>query len=842
MVWRKRVAVAAVLLALAAIPHWRFVLLGEVPLPEGYLALIAPEAKPLLRPTAWNALWWDSIGQFWAWRTEAMRQLAEGRLPLWSNRIGCGFPFLANPQTQTLYPPAWVAQIFAALLEHRQPLPLQAAKATAWLAFFHTLLALMGAYLLLRSFSMDRTTAIVGAAANALGSFAIAWALLPTLPATAAWLPLALWLLRCLISACVSQQTSVPRPSSPVPFFAVVFAGAVAMLLLAGHGQIAIYALLVIVVFAGVELLAYRQAGAKALLCAALTFLAAMVLAMMLAAAQLLPSAELAPLTHRHAPPTWEGYQAFAQRGLTLVDLATFVLPFLFGNPVTGTYFGKESFADYCAYAGLGIFVAAAIAVLFAFVSSALKSRSPVPNPQSLIALRHGVALFLLGILLATGSTVNLPLYFLLPGFAQLGTPTRAVFLCQLALGMLAAVALNAWVKNAAPQRGLSLTIVGLAVLLLVASVVGSGVWLQSLSPLFDWSEWLATAATENIGVVAGLLAVSLLALTLHLRSPVPSPLLRLSVPLLLIAELVWFAAQQIPSARVERVQSALHLAEEQLLRTVELPKMEHLSIPLRLLPLGSDWSLRRYPQSLLPPNSLLLLSPRWADGRNYDSLLLRHHKTVLALFSNGNPCPLENGNLILLLQRQVSLEDGRKLARLLRAILLRPTDDGWTVGGNDVHRSFVPHSVRYAANLEDAFAQLRDMSENEAMLVALQKPHRSTGTESAQVTLDKDAQVRVVVSRSEGAVHPVWVVLADTVFSGWRAFGRNEKSWRAAIVGIANGAFRACHVPEAKGEILWVYFPTSFALGAFISLTGVALAFGLLCFCCFRSPKSLEA
>ncbi len=831
MVRRERVLVAAVLLALAAIPHWRFILLGEVPLPEGYLALIAPEAKPLMRPTAWNALWWDSVGQFWAWRTEAMRQLAEGRLPLWSNRVGCGFPFLANPQTQTLYPPAWVAQIFAELLGHHQPLPLQGAKTMAWLAFFHTLLALMGAYLLLRSFGIDRTAAIVGATANALGSFAIAWALLPTLPATAAWLPLAFWLLRCLISACILQQKSVPRPSFPVPFFAVAFAGTVAMLLLAGHGQIGIYALLAIGVFAGVELLAHRQSGAKALLRAALTFLGGMVLAMMLAAAQLLPSAELAPLTHRHAQPTWEGYQAFSQRGLTLVDLSTFVLPFLFGNPVMGTYFGKESFADYCAYAGLGIFVAAAIGVLSAFASSALKSQPP-------IALWHGVALFLLGILLATGSTFNLPLYFLLPGFAQLGTPTRAVFLCQLGLGMLAAVALNPWVKNAAPQRWLSLTIVGLTVLLLVTSVVGSGVWLQSLSPLFDWSQWLATVATENIGVLAGLVAVFLLAFTLRPQSPVPSPLFRLSVPLLLIAELVWFAAQQIPSARVERVRSALNLAEEQLLRTVDLPTVERLSIPLRLLPLGSDWSLRQHPQSLLPPNSLLLLSPRWADGRNYDSLLLRHHKAVLALFSNGNPCPMENGNLILLPQRQVSLEDGRKLARLLRAILLRPTDDGWMVERDNAHRSFIPHSVRYATNHEAAFVQLRDLSENEAVLVAPRKPHLSTGTERARVSLDKDSQVKVVVSRSGGAAHPVWVVLADTVYPGWRAFWRNEKSWRAAIVGIANGAFRGCHVPEAKGEIFWVYFPTSFALGAFISLTGVALAFGLLFFCCSLSPQ----
>ncbi|MDT7898791.1 MAG: hypothetical protein RRB24_11955, partial [Armatimonadota bacterium] len=182
---RRHLLVAASLLALSTIPHWRTLLLGELPLPEGYLALIAPELKPHLRPTPWNALWWDGIGQFWAWRTEAMRQLTSGRLPLWTNRVGCGFPFLANPQTQSLYPPIFVGQWLSNF--SRAPLPLRSARLMAWLAFLHTFLALLGAYLLLRSFALSRLSSLVGATAFGLGSFQTAWLLLPTLPATASW-------------------------------------------------------------------------------------------------------------------------------------------------------------------------------------------------------------------------------------------------------------------------------------------------------------------------------------------------------------------------------------------------------------------------------------------------------------------------------------------------------------------------------------------------------------------------------------------------------------------------------------------------------------------------------
>ncbi|MFN4180725.1 MAG: hypothetical protein ACK4I8_10460, partial [Armatimonadota bacterium] len=59
---RRSIGIIFALLLLAVIPHWRSVILGELALPEGYLALIAPELKVNLRQTPWNALWWDSIG------------------------------------------------------------------------------------------------------------------------------------------------------------------------------------------------------------------------------------------------------------------------------------------------------------------------------------------------------------------------------------------------------------------------------------------------------------------------------------------------------------------------------------------------------------------------------------------------------------------------------------------------------------------------------------------------------------------------------------------------------------------------------------------------------------
>jgi hypothetical protein len=825
---RRHLLVAASLLALSTIPHWRTLLLGELPLPEGYLALIAPELKPHLRPTPWNALWWDGIGQFWAWRTEAMRQLSKGRLPLWTNRIGCGFPFLANPQTQSLYPPTLIAHWVVAKLRDSVS-ALWAAKALAWLHFAHTFLALVGAYLLLRSFALSRLSSLIGATAFGLGSFQTAWLLLPTLPATASWLPLTLFCLRRLALALDNSDNSLSIG------WLIGFASSLAMLLMAGHGQIAFYALLAVALFAFVEG-AQRQCRRRF----AVTFVVGVAIAFLLASAQLLPTMELTPLTHRHAPPTWDSYRAFAQRGLTLSDWATMVLPFLFGNPTDGSYFGKESFADYCAYAGFGIFALALFAILHS-LAALLSARPSLPIGHwslSHWSLSHALALFLLGALLASGSSFNLPFYFFVPGFAQLGTPSRALFLCQLALGMMAAMAIDGQRMAISTGRRVGRWVaVGTVTLLPVMVVAGVGWWLSRQVPDFDWQSWLGMVITQNTGIFAGILAILLFSLTAN-QSPVASRqlLFRYGVAILLLAELCWFSAQQLPTARREMTMQALQLASHRLhhfIRSVprpsspvpfrSVPRPSPL-VPVRFLLLGDDWSLVRMPKTVLPPNGVLLLEGNFADVRNYDSLLLRHHKTVLALFCDGDPCPPENGNLILLPRSRIASENAERLAKLVGAIF--GSDERMVIS----ERCFIPQRVRYVLHPDDAFTQLPQHLDDVAFIAASSATHRPDSAQ-AHVVADADSLLRVKVTAGRlNAIHPVWLVLADTAYPSWRAFQKVGNRWCPLPVAIANGAFRACHLPDLGG-VLWVYFPSSFAVGAFLSGIGIAFIAALFGF-----------
>ena len=841
--------VVAALVFLALIPHWRTILLSEVPLPEGYLALIAPELKGYLMPTPWNALWWDAIGQFWAWRTEAMRQLYEGHIPLWTNRVGCGFPFLANPQTQSLYPPTllgeWLFEVGRKFgIGRDQPLPLRSARLMAWLAFLHTLLALVGAYLLIRSFGISQLASLIGSAAYGLGSFQTSWALLPTLPATAAWLPLTLWLVRQIFAAVQTKQNDIAKLAN----YAVAFSLSLAMLLLAGHGQVAIYSLLAVLLFALVEAV---SASRKIVWVAIFAFIASFAFSFVLAAAQLLPTMELTSLTHRHAPPTWEGYQAFARRGLTFADWATMVLPFLFGNPADGSYFGKESFADYCAYAGFGILVLAGLGI-WDWVAKLLNRRytparlhayTPTHLHTDTLALLHACTLFLLGALLASGSTFNLPLYFWLPGFSQLGTPTRAVFLCQLAMGIIAAKALD-------EVDGLTVnwkSVIATALLLPVIVVFGVGFWLNMQTTDFEWQGWLALNAAQNMGVLLGVFALLLLALQPTMATD--SLLLRYGVPVLLVGELAWFAAQQIPTARISMVREALQVAEKRLNQILKpVPKPYPFKTATRLLFLGRDWSLVDYPRSLLPPNSTLLFMTPIADARNYDSLLLRHHKAVMALFSEGNPCPFENGNLILMPRRWVNLDAAKRLAQIVGADAVVGAFDGelklLTVTAEEEQhpRTFVPVNVRYVSDFNEALEELLVIPEDTVLLSAKPQKHH-WGGDSAFVVFDRGSVVKVMVQpRIVDLIRPIWLVLSDTAYPGWLALTNlGHGRWEKLQTAVANGAFKACYLPDASGEVVWVYFPSSFAVGAFLSCIGVFCLAGLLTLFPLASFKAIH-
>ncbi|MBI3861620.1 MAG: YfhO family protein [Planctomycetia bacterium] len=228
-------------------------------------------------------------------------RLREGTLPLWNNRIGNGYPQLAESQTGALYP------VNLALYRW---LDLNTACNASVL--FHYSLAFVGCWLLARRMGLVPMAAGFTALIYTYGWFppriSLEWTIV-----TGAWLPWALW----FVESYLQERNSR---------WLVALAGTLAVQLLAGHFLIAFLTHLLIVIYVPLRLW-FRQpeeqdvAPSVGALRISSWLLAAIAGSYVLAAMQLLPTWELKNLSQRAG--TDEGhdpaYGAVPPRYLTQV-------------------------------------------------------------------------------------------------------------------------------------------------------------------------------------------------------------------------------------------------------------------------------------------------------------------------------------------------------------------------------------------------------------------------------------------------------------------------------------------------------------------------------------------
>jgi len=246
--------------------------------------------------------------------------------------------------------------------------------------------------------------------------------------------------------------------------------------------------------------------------------------ALALATAQLLPSLELSALGLRA-----EGlpYRLAASFSLRPRLLAQTLLPPVGGG--LGEAFGSEGYAEFVGYIGVTGLILAAIGVL-----SVMRGRSAKPSPE---ALGGFVVLAAIGLFLALGA-YN-PLYYLLwrsvPGFDLFRAPARWLALYAIGAAGLAGVGFDAWLRciRSAEFSG-RLRVPPMPkwarVLIIIAALIALGLLIaQQLPPwrtLFGWS----AAAVLTIAVLlagrrwprlaqGGLIALTLVELWLGSRA-----------------------------------------------------------------------------------------------------------------------------------------------------------------------------------------------------------------------------------------------------------------------------------------------------------------------------------
>jgi hypothetical protein len=368
---------------------------------------------------------------------------SEGSL-LWNPHLFAGAPLLANSQVGALYPLNWPFWLLSTTILG------DVARALHGSVLLHVALGALNTYVLTRAWSAiwrpfgDKPSTTVASRAGALmagllyagsGFFAAHVEHLNQLQALA-WLPL------CLLPPNLVGSPTGDRPRrGRTPSIAII---AFAMILLAGHTQMAFIAAVGIAVWYGVEVLeavhllstsqppphspegtrrSWWRRGVAGMASWAAR-LVPFVLAGLLAGAQLVPTLQLAALSGRGTGYAWREAVSFS------------LPPWQVPRAILPPYFAAPLLPEGVAYTGL-------LGLLLAGVGMWTVFRSRVGFAP--------VALALTGVFLATGgyNPVYLALVRLgVPGFSQFRAPARFMGLFVLGTAVLAGLGLTRLVRE----------------------------------------------------------------------------------------------------------------------------------------------------------------------------------------------------------------------------------------------------------------------------------------------------------------------------------------------------------------------------------------------------------
>ena len=434
-----------------------------------------PEAAAFSPPR--NAILSDLAFANLPWRAAVRDAVLNGRAPLWNRFVLGGSPLLGAAQAAVLHPSTWLG------------LWLPLALSWTFSCTFTLLLALVAAFVFFRDFELGEAAALVGAVGWGFSTYVVFWDGWSVGPSTATF-PLLLLGLRRLARG--------PRGNG-----IALTAAALCLSIFGGHPESALHAAAAGAVYFVWELApSGRGAAGRALAAAGV----AGVLAMLLAAPQLLPLLETIPHSAEYRLRRGALAAGSAGGSVAPAEAARRLLPDLL--PFAHGIYGKSA-VDGARADGSGMPLGYAGAVLFPLAATALVARR---SPR-------GRAIFLgfvaAGFAYGASAPILLDATARLPGFS-LALNYRLVFLAGFGLAGLAAFGVEALGEPGGPRR---LAIAGAVTLaaLVGASLLARPVFAErGLAPDFVRRELLAetlpvlllamaaAAAARRPGAIAG--------------------------------------------------------------------------------------------------------------------------------------------------------------------------------------------------------------------------------------------------------------------------------------------------------------------------------------------------
>ena len=814
------IGAALLLMALLIVFFWRVVFFGDSLLPVDLIYELDPVWQSHAPPgftVPGNRLLSDQVYYFYPWKVELRRHFSERRIPLWTSNINCGQPMMGNGQVG-VWDPFWLLALLVPLDDSF----FIVAILRLWVGGICT-------FLLARQVSIGRRGATLAMITFAFSGPMIVWLGYP-LPSVVAWLPLLL---------CLSERALTKRSTKLIIAIGIVLA----CQFFGGHPETSFHVVVTWVAFCFTRAITRygchwrplsRVLGGMAL---------AGAIGVSLSAVQLLPLAEgilnSSILMNRQASaPTGASLlRAISLEWQNWPLIITTILPQFFGTPIDNSYwYPYANYNEQTSYIGI-VPLALGLLTTFTWWYKRRRRETSYDAPNALKDAPQG---FVIGwTLLALGIALQLPLLNIVKVLpvVRLVNHGRMRMIYALGLALLAGYGLDILTETCKQYFDARKMLLSVLIALAITSLFCVGVAYVSVTalhnqivaiarnqveamkaidhPQFPYSleyyygrvntryrqmQQLYTLATPQMFVPLGIaLAVGLLALSR--RRGWNQRIWLNGLVFLTCADLFIFGIRINPT-----------MDQTQVYPTTE--SIEFLRQQPGIFRVAGLYLA-------LMPNSGMVFD--LSDARGYDAVVPWRQATLLDHVEGatrvGHYSLLRSANsrLLDLMNVQYMVTDRELDGRW--ELVFAESDSAIRVYHNRhvLPRAFIVYQAEYAANPDAALARLLEETFDLRTQVILEG---ATPDLIADV-LPKTGQARIVRYEPERVVIETntptdgFLVLTDTYMPGWQV----QVGGQPTELYIADYAFRAVRVPAGQHRVEFAYAPSSFSVGAALSL-----------------------